>query len=620
MHRTNRVARVPLGGLLLISLVVAGAHSGAQEKPEQAPPPRPAGVQGGGPIIIPINVTKPLQMSIKPPPRIKTVHNDRETVARVTAGDDPTSVNVTGLTPGTAAIRFEAEDGRTETIEVVVQFDVSYLNSLIERSVPTANVTPIPGTNNTIVLTGWVQQAEDIETIVRLTQSVVGNLQGVINAMRIGGVQQVQLDVVVARVTRSEFRRMSFDFMNFGFNHVLASTTGGAFRIPSAGISGTFPGNPTITNQVGQPNGAPANIFLALFNQNQDFFGLLQALRDENLAKILAEPRLVTLTGRPASFVAGGEQAVPTVSGFGGTAGVDFVPFGTRLNFLPIVLGNGKIYLEVEPEISALDAGAGVVIPGGGLVPGRVLQRVRTSVVMEDGQTFALGGLVQHTVQNSDSKIPLLGDIPFIGVAFSRKSSQEIEEELVIMVTPHLVDPMDCHQIPKALPGMETRMPDDFELFLEGILEAPRGKRCVSPDGKHYVPAYKHDPTMKVYPCGPADCNTGCRFNGWPGGDTFQMFGYGPNGCAAQFPNLCPNGGDGAAGGCGCGTPGAAYNGGPAPGPVNGFATPPPAVETPTLPPIGDGVKQTGGLSPTPAGDAGSLPMLPGGYEVGGRP
>src|SRR5205823_10068032 len=96
----------------------------------------------------------------------------------------------------------------------------------------------------------------------------------VINAMRVGGVTQVQLDVVVAEVSRSELRRMSFDFMNFGVQHVFASTPGGGFIIPSAGISGQFPGSPTFTNQVGTVNGAPANFFLALFNPQQDFFGL----------------------------------------------------------------------------------------------------------------------------------------------------------------------------------------------------------------------------------------------------------------------------------------------------------------------------------------------------------
>src|SRR5262249_50244573 len=158
-------------------------------------------------------------------------------------------------------------------------------------------------------------------------------------------------------------------------------------------------------------------------------------------------------------FNSGGQQAVPQVSGLGGTAGIQFVDFGTRLNFLPIVLGNGKIFLEVEPEVSALDAASDVVLSGS-LVPGRLLQRLHTSVEIEPGQTLAIGGLIQNTVQATTSKVPCLGDLPFVGVLFSRKSYQEIEEELVVLVTPHLVDPMDCSQLPKFLPGQETRRAD----------------------------------------------------------------------------------------------------------------------------------------------------------------
>jgi pilus assembly protein CpaC len=129
---------------------------------------------------------------------------------------------------------------------------------------------------------------------------------------------------------------------------------------------------------------------------------------------------------------------------------------------------------------------------------------------MEDGQTFVLGGLIQHTVDGQTRKLPVLGDIPFLGVFFSSKSYNESEDEVIVVVTPHLVDPMDCSQAPKLLPGQETRSPDDFELFLEGILEAPRGPREVCPNG-HYVPAWKHSPTAGVYPCGnPAGGATDC--------------------------------------------------------------------------------------------------------------
>jgi pilus assembly protein CpaC len=120
---------------------------------------------------------------------------------------------------------------------------------------------------------------------------------------------------------------------------------------------------------------------------------------------------------------------------------------------------------------------------------------------MEAGQTFAIGGLIQTSVLASTNKVPVVGDLPFVGTLFSSINHTEQEQELVILVTPYLVDPMDCKQAPCKLPGMETRKPDDFELFLETILEAPRGQREVFP-GKKYVPAYKNDATADKIPCG----------------------------------------------------------------------------------------------------------------------
>src|SRR5262249_50283386 len=156
----------------------------------------------------------------------------------------------------------------------------------------------------------------------------------------------------------------------------------------------------------------------------------------------------------------------------------EFRPFGTTVRFLPIVLGNGKIYLEVEPQFTFPDPSNlfSAPIPGtNSVVFGRTTQRVQTSVILEDCQTFAIGGMVFHSVTGNSSKVPILGDLPFIGAAFSTINYTDSEEELLVLVTPRLVDPMDCTQVPKYLPGQETRNPDDFELFLERILEAPRG-------------------------------------------------------------------------------------------------------------------------------------------------
>ena len=248
------------------------------------------------------------------------------------------------------------------------------------------------------------------------------------------------------------------------------------------------------------------------------FFGALRALRTEGLAKFLAEPRVVTQTGRPAQFRAGGQQAILSpASGINGP-GVVLQPFGTEVDVLPIVYGNGQIWLEISPRITAVNQGLGITTVFGA-TPGFSEQSVRCAVMLESGQTFAIGGLIQNSVQASSSRVPVLGDLPFVGWAFSRVNHQELESELVILVTPRLVTAMDCNQVPRRLPGRETRSPDDYELFLEGILEAPRGQRKVW-NGRCYNAAYKCDPSVSQYPCignlctgpnGGANCGTnGC--------------------------------------------------------------------------------------------------------------
>jgi hypothetical protein len=189
---------------------------------------------------------------------------------------------------------------------------------------------------------------------------------------------------------------MAFDFLAGDRDWFWASTGSAAVGSPTLVGRGSAQLGPngSLSGPPGLANGAPSNLFLGVLRQNSGFIGFLQALRDENVAKLLAEPRLVTMSGRPASFLSGGEQAVPIPAGLG-QVGVQFEEFGTRLNFLPVVLGNGRIHLEVEPEVSQLDAANGTNIQGT-VVPGRVTQRVHTTVELEDGQTFVLGGLIQR--------------------------------------------------------------------------------------------------------------------------------------------------------------------------------------------------------------------------------
>ncbi len=503
MHRT--LCRTgTLAAAALLALAVGAPGTGRAQ---------PAGTIGSS-LIVPINGTVKLQMSSKKP--ISKVESAKDGVVSIrTVVGDPTTVLITGQQPDLTDLTLTDVDGRQERYQVIVQLDVEYLRTQLRRAVPTANVTPIPVSNNSVIMAGTVDKVEDVEVVVRVAASL--GVQ-VINAMKVGGVQQVQLDVVVASVTRSEDRSFGFDFLTNSRNFFFGSTVAQAVQQPasvgslaSGAVFGPAP------NLIGVP-AANTNVLFGVVHSGWGFLGFLEALRQEGLAKFLAQPRLVTKSGRPASFLVGGEQAVPVPAGLG-QIGVQFEEFGTRLNFLPIVLGNGKIHLEVEPEISNLNAANGTSISGT-VVPGRDTQRINTTVELETGQTFVIGGLIQHTTASNTRKTPVLGDLPFLGVFFSAKVDNEVEQEMVILVTPYLVDGQSCDQVAKVLPGQETRSPDDFELFLEGILEAPRGPRQLC-QGGHYVPAFKNSPTNELFPCaGKGTCGAGCGaagVNGAPG-------------------------------------------------------------------------------------------------------
>jgi pilus assembly protein CpaC len=467
---------------------------------QEPKPPAPPASQGT--ILVPIGGSQPLQM--KSGKKISSVQISAPNIIQVApdATSPQTRIIVSGLNAGSVTITLTDEADNRELYEVIVQLDVQYLRNLIKQAVPTSNVEIVPSLNRTVVLRGWVALAADSDIIMKIATSVMGQGSQVINAIRIGGVQQVQLDVTVASVSRTEARRRGFAFAVNGKTVSAGSILGGLASSTSSTQTATAtPGAVGIVPAAAQliPNGPPSGTNLVFGVVPWNFQALIQALRDENLAKLLAEPKLVTMSGRPAHMLAGGQQAVLSAQGSIGGPGVDFKEIGTELDFLPIVQGNGRILLEVHPRVRSVNQALGITTSFG-FVPGFSEQSVVTQVEMEPGQTFAIGGLLQTVIQASAERVPFLGDLPFVGGFFNSVFYSEEEDELVILVTPHLVDPMDCNQAPKHLPGRETRKPDDYELFLEYILEAPRGQRQVFENGR-YKAAYKNDPTYSRFPC-----------------------------------------------------------------------------------------------------------------------
>jgi pilus assembly protein CpaC len=208
---------------------------------------------------------------------------------------------------------------------------------------------------------------------------------------------------------------------------------------------------------------------------------MLNALRRNSLLKILAEPNLVALDGHAGNFLAGGEFPVPVpqTSGGIGTAPaitVQFKQFGVSLGFLPFILDGDTIRLQVDPEVSNLDFTiATTLVAGGSPVPGLNTRKAHTVVEMHEGQTLAIAGLLQVTLNGTTTRIPGLGDLPILGPFFSNTSGERIEKELLVLVTPYLIEPMDSRQV-NPLPGDEVNEPTDLELYFLNRIEGRTGR------------------------------------------------------------------------------------------------------------------------------------------------
>ena len=316
------------------------------------------------------------------------------------------------------------------------------------------------------------------------TSQIAANQIQVINLIRVPTSQQVLLKVRVAELNRTGFRQIGADFLaSFATNGALFGTdiAGNGFGPGRIGNS-TFPPNRTgVGGDVRDLTfGSQATSF-ATFNHGQ-FNTILTALRRNNLMKILAEPNLVALNGHQASFLAGGQFPVPSFSGIGagaagggGASSTQFKDFGVRLSFIPIIQDNETVRLTIDPEVSSIDfTVATTLVPGGSPVPGLNVRNAHTTVELRQGDTLAIAGLMQLELDGTTQRIPGLGDLPYIGAFFSNTTSNRVEKELVVLVTPYIIEPMKPDQVPP-VPGEEVRQPNDLEFFFLNRIEGRTG-------------------------------------------------------------------------------------------------------------------------------------------------
>jgi pilus assembly protein CpaC len=368
------------------------------------------------------------------------------------------TVLITGKKAGTTQLILWDDAERSQVIDIDVVFDVRALQDELKMMFPGANIE-VKSLNGAIALSGHVPSAAVADQAIAIATPFSAK---VLNFMEISGGQQVQLQVKIAEVDRTASSELG---VNLGFTDGVGF--GGTNIGPSPfATSGGILGEALTPSGLGTAGQGGATEFghFGIGKTAVDVF--VDALRQNNLARVLAEPNLIAISGQNASFLAGGSFPYPVAqaSGGGTTTTIQFQNYGVTLNFVPIVLGNGRIRLKVAPEVSQLDF-AHEVQSAGTEVPGLTIRQVETTVEMNEGQTFAIAGLLQNNQSGSKQVTPLLGELPVIGSLFRSVKYQRNETELVVLVTPRLVEAMNPDQVPAA-PGEHWRDPSENDLFL----------------------------------------------------------------------------------------------------------------------------------------------------------
>lgn len=379
----------------------------------------------------------------------------------------PNQIQLHAKKPGVTQVNLWDENQRIYTIDVVIYGNAEELTLILRTQFPKASIKAAPISNG-VLLSGYVDKPEDVSRIIEIAQEFYPK---VISNITVGGVQQVLLHVKVMEVSRTKLRQLGFDWAQVINSHTIVSSASGLLT----GLEGVGGGVAPTAVTSGEPT-----FMFRVVDGNSAFFGVMDALRKDNLMKILAEPTLVTVSGRPAFFNVGGEFPILVPESLG-TVSIEYKKFGTQVDFVPIVLGGGRIRLEVKPRVSEIDNTRSVTVQSL-TVPGLRVREVDTGVELMAGQTLAIAGLVQTRVEAQRRGIPGVMELPYIGAMFRKVEETNNEIELLILVTPELVEAMDSSEVPCQGPGMNSRRPTDWELFLRGKIETGGvGSACMDP-------------------------------------------------------------------------------------------------------------------------------------------
>jgi pilus assembly protein CpaC len=356
------------------------------------------------------------------------------------------------------------------TGQVLAQFNVTVRQSgfaaaeaeaEIARLMPEDHIGVVPQAKG-LLLTGYVPSAGEAARASSIAHGFLGDGQVVENQISVGAQVQITLRVRIAEMSRTVVRNLGIDWSALG-------TRGSIGTFPALNIARTSAAGAAASGvcTIGSGLARAAGIPNSIQCQGASFDAMINALAQDNLVRILAEPTLTTMSGESASFLAGGEFPIP-VGVQNNTISIVFKQYGVSLTFLPTVMSDGRINLHVNPEVSELTTTGAVQMPAGSTsisVPALTVRRANTTVELGSGQSFAIAGLLQKTSSQADSGLPDLGDVPILGSLFRSDAFQRGESELVIVITPYVVRPVnDPSQL--ALPTDGTEPAGDFDRIL----------------------------------------------------------------------------------------------------------------------------------------------------------
>ncbi len=373
-----------------------------------------------------------------------------------TLATSPTEVVIEGKAPGVSSVILWDNQNHSQVLDVEVDLDVVGLRSPIQHAYPGEPIQ-VEADGGRLVLTG---AASDTHTLDDLSKMASVYSKDVVNSVKVPLThdRQVLLEVKFAEVDRTALAQWGVNLLSTGAGNTIGSSTTGQFgQTASTQISDIFGGGaPHFPFQDQTSVNSPLNFFL--FRPDLHLGAMIQDLEQKNILQILASPNVMAISGQKATFLAGGEFPFPIVQpGIGYTTiTIQFKPFGVKLDFVGTIEPDNTIRLHINPEVSTLDFSNALTLSGF-VIPAISTRRAETEVELKDGQAFGIAGLLDQRATTLMSKTPGIGDIPILGQLFRSKNINKNNTELLVMVTPHIIDPV--HQETSAPPIPKPAVP-----------------------------------------------------------------------------------------------------------------------------------------------------------------